>query len=71
VLGHAPPAALEGGGFASGGPAGVAERHDFLAFGIYKGRPFPVGGLEGGFVPQRTLGAIRMPFASSSGERLT
>jgi hypothetical protein len=49
----------------------VAERHDFLAFGIYKGPPFPVGGLEGGFVPQRTLGAMRMPFASSSGERLT
>jgi hypothetical protein len=70
-LGHAAPAVLEGGGFASGGPAGVTERHDFLAFGICKGRPFPVGGLEGGIVPQRSVGAIRMPFSSSSGERLT
>jgi hypothetical protein len=33
-------------------------------------QPFPVGGLEDGIVPQRTLSAIRMPFASSSGQRL-
>lgn len=33
-------------------------------------QPFPVGGLEGGIVPQRTLSAIRMPFASFSCQRL-
>jgi hypothetical protein len=53
-------------------PAGVAEGVTTSSPSTYaKDSPFPVGGLECGIVPQRTLGAIRMPFASSSSERLT
>ena len=52
-------------------PAGMAEGVTTSSPLICKEPPFQVGGLDGGIAPQHTLSAIPMPFASSSGQRLT
>jgi hypothetical protein len=62
------PFAAAGGALLAGAADGVTTSSSLASA---KDSPFPEGGLGCGIMPQSTLGAIRMPFASSSGERLT